>query len=258
MLKHSFYLLGEFTRRDFKGRYAGSAMGFLWSFVQPLWSLALFTFVFSTVMKVSPVIGARTEHFSIFLFCGLLPWMAVHEGILRATTSITENAGLVKKMSFPSGLLVWAVVLAALLHEAIALSLFLVVLAVMGELSLSSLWILTIAVPLQVGLTAGIGFLAAAINVVFRDTAQINGMLLQGWFFLTPIVYPLSFVPYVIVPLMVLNPLTVLVGLYRAALLGGDMPPLASLTPLVLATALSLVVGNAVFRRLKPVFADEI
>jgi len=257
-LHHSVFLLVEFTRRDFKGRYAGSAMGFLWSFVQPLWSLALFTFLFSTIMKVSPGIGERTEHFAIFLFCGLLPWMAMQEGIIRATTSITENAGLVKKMSFPSGLLVWAVVLAALLHEAIALGLFLVVLGVTGEFSLSGLWILAIAVPLQVGLTVGIGFLAAAVNVFFRDTAQINGMLLQGWFYLTPIVYPLSLVPEVFADYLGLNPLTVLVGLYREALLGGAMPPLASLTPLVVAVAVSLAVGIAVFRRLKPVFADEI
>ena len=258
MLRHSLFLLGEFTRRDFKGRYAGSVMGFLWSFVQPLWSLALFTFLFSTVMKVSPGIGERTSNFAIFLFCGLLPWMAVQEGIIRATTAITENAGLVKKMSFPSGLLVWAVVLAALLHEAIALGLFLVVLGVTGELSLSGLWILLVAVPLQVGLTAGLGFLAAAVNVFFRDTAQITTMLLQGWFYLTPIVYPLSLVPERFARYLKLNPLTALVTLYREALLGGEMPSLASLIPLIVATLLSLAIGIWVFHRLKPVFADEI
>ncbi len=258
MLRHSLFLLGEFTRRDFKGRYAGSVMGFLWSFVQPLWSLALFTFLFSTVMKVSPGIGERTSNFAIFLFCGLLPWMAIQEGIIRATTAITENAGLVKKMSFPSGLLVWAVVLAALLHEAIALGLFLVVLGVTGELSLSGLWILLIAVPLQVGLTVGLGFLAAAVNVFFRDIAQINSMLLQGWFYLTPIVYPLSLVPDRFARFLALNPLTALVTLYREALLGGEMPPLESLTPLLVTTFAALAIGIWVFRRLKPVFADEI
>jgi len=85
MLRRSLILLGEFTRRNFKGRCAGSVMGFLWSFVQPLWSLALFTFLFSTVMKVSPGIGERTASFAVFVFCGLLPWMAVQEGIIRAT-----------------------------------------------------------------------------------------------------------------------------------------------------------------------------
>jgi lipopolysaccharide transport system permease protein len=258
MLRHSLFLLGEFTRRDFKGRYAGSVMGFLWSFVQPLWMLALFTFLFSTVMKVSPGIGERTDHFAIFLFCGLLPWLAMQEGIIRATTAITENAALVKKMSFPSELLVWAVVFAALLHEAIALVLFMVVLGVTGELSLAGLWILLIAVPLQVALTAGLGFLAAAINVFFRDTAQINSMLLQGWFYLTPIVYPLSLVPERFGKYLALNPLTALVSLYREALLGGRMPSFDTLLPLLITSALALAVGISVFHRLKPVFADEI
>jgi lipopolysaccharide transport system permease protein len=258
MLRHTIFLLGEFTRRDFKGRYAGSVMGFLWSFVQPLWMLALFTFLFSTVMKISPGIGERTDSFAIFLFCGLLSWMAVQEGIIRATTAITENAALVKKMSFPSGLLVWAVVLAALLHEAIALALFLVVLGVTGQFSFSGLWILVIAIPLQIALTAGLGFLAAAVNVFFRDTAQLNSMLLQGWFYLTPIVYPLTLVPDRFEKYLALNPLTALVTLYREALLGGTMPPLVTLSPLAAASALSLLIGTTVFRRLKPIFADEI
>jgi lipopolysaccharide transport system permease protein len=258
MSRHSLFLLGEFTRRDFKGRYAGSVMGFLWSFVQPLWMLALFTFVFSVVMRIPRGTLELTDSFAVFLFCGLLPWMAVQEGITRATTAITENAALVKKMSFPSGLLVWAVVLAALLHEAIALVLFMVVLGVTGQLSLSGIWILVIAVPLQVALTAGIGFFAAAINVFFRDTAQIANLLLQGWFYLTPIVYPIGLVPERYQFYLALNPLTPLANLYRQALLGGSMPPLATLTPLFITSVLALVVGTWVFRRLKPVFADEI
>jgi lipopolysaccharide transport system permease protein len=258
MSRHSLFLLGEFTRRDFKGRYAGSVMGFLWSFVQPLWMLVLFTFLFSTVMKISPGIGERTESFAIFLFCGLLPWIAVQEGITRATTAITENAALVKKMSFPSGLLVWAVVLAALLHEAIALAVFLVVLGVTGQLAVGGVWILLVAVPLQVAMTAGIGFLAAAVNVFFRDTAQINSMLLQGWFYLTPIVYPLGLVPDRFEKYLALNPLTPLVALYREALLGGSLPPLGTLTPLIAAALVALFLGIWAFRRLRPVFADEI
>jgi lipopolysaccharide transport system permease protein len=258
MLRHSLFLLGEFTRRDFKGRYAGSVMGFLWSFVQPLWTLALFTFVFSVVMRIPRGTLELTDSFAIFLFCGLLPWMAIQEGITRATTAITENASLVKKMSFPSGLLVWAVVLAALLHEAIALGLFMVVLGVTGQFSLSGVWILLIAVPLQVALTAGLGFLAAAINVFFRDTAQINSMLLQGWFYLTPIVYPLGLVPERFAKYLALNPLTPLVTLYREALLGGTVPPVGTLTPLLITSVPALVIGIVFFRRLKPVFADEI
>lgn len=257
-MRHTLFLLGEFTRRDFKGRYAGSALGFLWSFVQPLWSLALFTFLFSTVMKISVGIGERTDSFAIFLFCGLLPWMAVQEGLTRSTTAITDNSGLVKKMSFPSGLLVLAVVLAALLHEAIAAVLFVVILAVTGHLALSGLPILLIAIPLQIALTVGLGFLVASVHVFVRDTAQIISMLMMGWFYLTPIVYPMHLVPEAFRPWMELNPLMVLVTLYREALLGGEMIALSALTPLLLAAAGALILGAWFFARLKPAFADEI
>lgn len=257
-MRQSFFLLGEFTRRDFRSRYAGSVLGFFWSFVQPLWSLALFTFLFSTILKISPGIGERTSNFAIFLFCGLLPWMAVQEGISRASTAITDSAGLVKKMSFPSTLLVWAVVFAALLHEAIALGLFVIVLAVTGHLAFSGLSLLVIAIPLQVALTAGLGFLAGSVNVFYRDTAQIMSMVLQGWFYLTPIVYPLSLVPEKYQWVLQLNPLTNLVTLYREALLGGTLPPVASLAPLAGSAFVSLAVGMWVFKRLRPAFADEI
>ena len=209
-------------------------------------------------MKISPGIGERTDNFAVFLFCGLLPWMALQEGITRATTAITDNSGLVKKMSFPSGLLVLAVVLAALLHEVIAAGLFLVILAVTGHLTLSGLPVLLIAIPLQIALTVGLGFLVASVHVFVRDTAQIISMLMMGWFYLTPIVYPMELVPYQLRPIMEINPLTVLVTLYREAFLGGGMLPLKALLPLVAAAAISLSVGAWVFYRLKPAFVDEI
>src|SRR6476661_5033402 len=127
-LRHHFFLLKELVKRDFQGRYAGSLLGFVWSFVQPLWMLLLFTFVFSSVMRISPT-GIHTRNFAIFLFSGLLPWMALQEGVSRAATAITDNASLVKKLRFPAEILVVAVVLAALLHEAIAALIFLAVLS---------------------------------------------------------------------------------------------------------------------------------
>jgi hypothetical protein len=133
-LRGHLFLLRELVKRDFKGRYAGSVLGFFWSFVQPLWLLLLFSFVFATVMRISPV-GERTDNFGVFLFCGLLPWMAIHEAVLRGSTAITDNAELVKKLRFPSQILVLAVALAAFLHELIALAVFVVVLAALGELS---------------------------------------------------------------------------------------------------------------------------
>lgn len=256
-LSGHWFLLREMVRRDFKGRYAGSLLGFFWSFLQPLWQLLLFTFVFSTVMRVS-LAGERTGNFGVFLFCGLLPWIALHEGVVRSSTAITDNANLVKKLTFPAELLVLAAVLTALLHQAIALGVFLAVLAVLGEISWGSLPLLLVAVPVQFALTLGLGLLLAALHVVFRDVAQLLGMGMTIWFYLTPIVYPLTHVPERIRQWIELNPLTALVGLYRGALLGSELGGARPAGILLAAAAVLLCAGLWLFRRLKSTFADEI
>lgn len=255
--RHHLFLLKELVKRDFQGRYAGSLLGFVWSFVQPLWMLLLFTFVFSTVLKVS-LTGSRTGHFAVFLFCGLLPWMALHEGVLRASTAITDNASLVKKLRFPAEILVLAVVLAALLHEAISAVIFLAVLAFVGELTWSGLPLLLLALPLQVALMLGLGLLLGSLHVFFRDTAQVLTLVFSGWFYLTPIVYPLTLVPARFRGWIELNPLTSLVELYRQAFLGGRMAIVPGTGILALAAAVLLCAGFLLFGRLKPAFVDEI
>jgi homopolymeric O-antigen transport system permease protein len=256
-MRRHLFLLKELVKRDFQGRYAGSLLGFLWSLVQPLWLLLLFTFVFATVMKIS-LIGQRTDNFGVFLFAGLLPWMAISEGVNRGSTAITDNANLVKKLSFPAEILVLAVTLAALLHEAIALGLFLVVLGFLGQLSLASLPLLLVAVILQLAVTLGLGLLVASAHVFFRDTAQALGLIFNGWFYLTPIVYPLSQVPERYRRWLELNPLTALVELYRQALLGGRLELVPGTGALALFSLVVVAVGLALFRRLKPAFVDEI
>jgi lipopolysaccharide transport system permease protein len=256
-LRHHLFLLKELVKRDFQGRYAGSLLGFVWSFVQPLWMLLLFTFVFSTVMRI-PLKGVRTENFAIFLFCGLLPWFALHEGVLRASTAITDNASLVKKLRFPAEILVLAVVLAALLHEAIAALIFVGVLAFSHELTWGGLPLLLLAVPLQIALTLGLGLLLSGFHVFFRDTAQVLGLVLTGWFYLTPIVYPLELVPAPFDQWLRFNPLAPLVELYRQAFLGGEVAVVPGTGLLALAAAVLLCAGFLLFGRLKTAFVDEI
>ena len=257
--RHQLFLLKELVKRDFQGRYAGSLLSFLWSFVQPLWLLGLFTFVFSVVLRLKiEEYGVGTARFGVFLFCGLLPWTAVHEALSRSTTAITDNSELVKKLRFPAEILVLSMVLGALLHQAIAAGVFVVVLAVLGELSVTSLPWLLAALPLQVALTLGLGLLLASSHVFFRDTVQVLGMVLTGWFYLTPIVYPLAMVPPRLAPWIEANPLTALVELYRAAFLGTGYRPGPSAAGLVLAAAGLLAAGLWLFRRLKPAFVDEI
>ena len=136
---------------------------------------------------------------------------------------------------------------------------FFAVVAWTGELSWRGLPLLLVAIPLQVALTLGVGWLLAAIHVFFRDVAQILGMGLTAWFYLTPIVYPASFVPERLRPWVELNPLTGLVGLYRAALLADSpLPSRIALASLALFACGFFAFGGWVFRRLKASFVDEI
>ena len=144
-LRQSLFLLRELVVRNLRARYAGSALGLLWSLLNPLWQLLLFTFVFSYIVRLG-LPGEATDNFAVFLFCGLLPWFAIHEGLSRSASAITDNADLVKKMLLPGELLVASLVLGALLHAGVGAVAFIVVLAVMGELSVA-LPLLLVAVP---------------------------------------------------------------------------------------------------------------
>ncbi len=256
-LSNQLFLLRELVQRDFQSRYAGSLLGFFWPFLLPLWQLVLFSFVFSTVLKI-PLTGERTESFALFLFCGLLPWMAVHEGLTRSATAITDNANLVKNVRFRPEILVVSAVLGALMQEGVALAVFLVILAASGKLAAGGLPMLLIAVPLQLALTLGLGLLLCCIHTLFRDTAQLVSMGMMGWFYLTPIVYPRSLIPPRYQEWIQWNPLTALVDLYRQALLAGQVGIPGGLVQLALVALALMLAGVWLFRRLQHGFADEV
>ncbi|MEM6456808.1 MAG: ABC transporter permease [Acidobacteriota bacterium] len=255
--RHQLFLLRQLVVRDFRARYAGSLLGFFWSFVQPLWQLLLYTFVFSTVMKI-PLTGARTEDFGSFLFCGLILWMAFQEGVQRSATAVVDNADLVTKLRFPARLLVVTVALTALLHAAVAAAVFALYLALKGALAWTALPQLLIALPLQIALTLGLGWLLCPLQVLFRDLAQVLGMVMTGWFYFTPIVYPLTLVPESYRPWLALNPIAPLVDLYRAAFLGGPPVALIELAPLAALAAALALGGWWLFGRLERTLADAL
>lgn len=261
----NYFLLRELVKRDFQSRYIGSLLGFLWAFLIPFWQLLLYSFVFSTVMKIS-LVGERTESFAAFMFCGMLPWIAINDGLVRSATAITDNAQLVKKMSLPSRVLVLAAILGGVIHELVAAVVFVLVLAWTGELNWSGIPFLLILLPLQISLTLGLGQLLCCIHTIFRDTAQALSLVLTAWFFLTPIVYPLGALESVPTPfkeILMWNPLTILVTLYRQALLAGGDADLSiawgtGLGKLALLAGVAMWLGTKLFRRLSPSFADEI
>jgi len=255
-MRRSWYLLREFVARDLRSRYTGSALGFLWAFVHPLWQLLLFSLVFSVILRI-PLVGERTESFAAFLFAGLVPWLALSEGVTRSATVIQENANLVKKMRFPSQILVFSVVTSALVHSSIALALFTALQAWRGELDFSHLLWLGIGVVGQIALTVGIGLIVAALQVYVRDVAHGLGLFMSALFYVTPIVYPIGLVGKLRAGLE-FNPLTTVVGLYRSFLISGDAPSIRQVVVLLAWGAIVMAIGTVVFRRLAVGFADEL
>jgi ABC-type polysaccharide/polyol phosphate export permease len=222
------FLLRELLARDLKVRYAGSLFGFFWAFVTSLWQLALYTIVFSFILRV-PLEGEGTKNFSAFLFAGLLPWMAFSEGLSKGTLAVVDSAHLVKKLRFPSEILVLAVTSSALVHAGIAFFIFLLLRLGVGGVAWTALPLFLVGLVFQVALTNGISLLLAATYVFMRDIAHGLGLVLAALFYLTPIIYPVALVPDRFRWAVDGNPLSTLVSLYRAFLLGSPPPTKTSL-----------------------------
>jgi lipopolysaccharide transport system permease protein len=242
--------------RDLRGRYAGSSLGLVWSVVNPLAQLAIFTFVFSTVLSVR--FGTDDVPFVLYLAAALFPWLAFQEGVLRSATCLVDNAVLVKRVVFPIEVLPVQIALSALVHQLIALALLLVLMAIYGVPPHASLAALPLLLAAQLLLTIGFGWGVAALHVFFRDTAPLLGVVFPMWFYLTPIIYPYRLVPEALRPLLALNPLTALVEAYRDVLLHGVVPLGARELWLAIVSVTAFAAGAVIFARGRGELADLV
>jgi len=240
--------------RDIRARYAGSRLGVSWAFAQPILWILLYAWVFGVILRIPVEKGFSS--FPEFLLAGLLPWMAIQEGISRASSALTDNAAMVKKTVFPVETLVLSVVLAAVVNQIIALAIFAVYLAWLGHLSF--LWLL-LAVPallLQTMLTFGVACFAATVTTLVRDVAHGIGIALTVVFYATPIVYPAALIPPRYRFLLAINPIAHLVEWYRRAFTLHVLPDASSVLYLALFAGVAAVLGTALFFRARPHFAD--
>jgi lipopolysaccharide transport system permease protein len=248
------FLLKEMVLRDVRARYAGTGLGVLWAFALPILWMLLYTGVFGLVLRVPVDPGFAS--FPEFLMAGLLPWMAISEGVSRSATCLIDNAPMVKKTVFPLELLVLSVVLAAVVNEIIALAVYGVYVGLLGHLRAGWLALLVPALALQVLLTFGLGCLAATLTVFLRDTAHAVGIALTVVFYATPIVYPASLVPPRLRPILEANPVAALIDLYRRAFTLHSPPAPGALAGLVAASVVAALAGGALFSRARSHFAD--
>ena len=251
------HLLATMVRRDIGARFAGSSLGGLWTLIHPAIMLSLYTLVFSYIYRVPQMEGGYS--FTEFAFCGLWPWMAFQEACLRSVTVITDNANLVKKLQFPSELLVISVILSSFLVQGVGFVLFLLALMIWkGSLAILSVVLLAIPVTLHIALAAGIGMILACGNVFFRDIGQLANAGFTVWFFLTPVIYAPTLVPAILQPVLQWNPVTPIVGLYRSLILAQSFTGGVGLLYCALLTGILFQVGGYLFYRCRGFFADYL
>ena len=190
-------LLWNLTLRELRGKYKRSALGWAWSLLNPLSTMAIYTLVFGVILPGSDAIPAMPNGkkvFALYLLCGLLPWNFLAQTTSVAMGSLVANGGLVKKVWFPREVLVFATSASMLFSFMIEASLLIVALLAFGTMALPWLPIVLVLTLLLACFATGLALVLAAANVYFRDLSYLWGIFVQLWFFATPIVYTVSLV----------------------------------------------------------------
>lgn len=251
-------LLYQLIRRDFKQRFIGSAAGWLWGLIHPLVQLACYTFVFQICLRQELPPGEITNNYTIFLFCGFLPWLLFHETVTRSASSLLENANLITKTVFPSEIVAVSIFLSSLFSHLLALTVVLGVVGIWSDGISPMAWLLPVYMLLLGMLAVGLGWIVSSLQVYLRDTAQILTVVLTLWFWITPIFISEQQIPERLRFLVRLNPLSYLVRAYRERILSYRLPALEELAVLVAYSITAFIVGGLFFRHLKRGFADVL
>ncbi|MFW2131571.1 ABC transporter permease [Ectothiorhodospira haloalkaliphila] len=251
------FILGS-VKREFQSRYRSSMLGISWTFIQPLALIIVYTVVFSQIISVKLPGVESGFGYSIYLCAGILTWGLFAEITQRGTAVFLEQANLLKKISFPRLCLPVIVVSTALLNFSIILGLFLIFLLLVGQFPG---WVILAMIPvllIQLALAAGLGVTLGVLNVFFRDVGQLYAVILQFWFWLTPIVYPVAILPDAAQQLMQLNPMAPLIGAYQTIFVQGSWPDWVSLLPVTLLAILLCVLGMHLYRKHGHDMVDEL
>lgn len=245
-------LIQTLVIRDLKGRYRGSVLGLLWTLLNPLFHMAIYVLVFSIYIRVD------APQYPVLLLSGLLPWIWLSSSVHMGATSIVDGGSLLKKVFFPPQVLPAVTVMANCVNFLLGIPiLFALLLLLGGELG-SALLVLPAIIAAQYALTLGLTLIVSAASVRYRDIPQIIGHLLTFWFFLSPIVYPITQVPEQFRFILILNPFTPFVVAYQDALLYNKVPSWQTFAAVLVSGVLALVVGVLIFDRFRWSFAEEV
>ncbi|MBO4636352.1 MAG: ABC transporter permease [Clostridiales bacterium] len=245
------------VRKDLRGRYKGSVLGFLWTFINPLLQLVVYYFVFSMIL------GNNIPKFYLYLFVGLIPWIFFSASLTGGSISIIAQKDLIKKIYFPREIIPISYVTSCFVNMLLSFVVVIAVVIFSGVMpSILGIICLPAIMLVEYLLCLGMALITSALTVYFRDLEHILGIVSMAWMYATPICYPASLVveklPERFVFLYNLNPMTPIVEAYRAVLYEGGIPRMETLLSATALGAVFLIIGIFVFRKLNRNFAEEL
>ena len=226
-------MIFSLVKKDLRGRYKGSVLGFMWTFINPLLQLLVFTLVFSIIMR------ANYEQYYLFLFVALVPWMFFGSSVQDGSTCIMRESNMVKKIYFPREVIPISTVTSAFINM-----------------------ILTFVMIVEYILCLGIGLIVSALTVYLRDLQYILGIVVMALQYMTPVMYGADMVenanvPQILKTIFNLNPMTPIINIYRQILYYKEIPDLSTLLVAIITGVVFVILGAIIFRRLQRGFAEE-
>ncbi len=246
------HMLKTLVKQDINGRYKGSFFGFLWTLLNPLLMLFVYSLVFQFIFR------SGIEHYSIYLFICLMPWNAFANTIAIGTVCVSNNASILKKVYFPREILPLAVVISNTIQYCFSAVIIFIALLVSG---VGITWValfLPVIVLIQAIFSLGIILLLSAANVYIRDVQYIMNPVMMIWMYACPILYSISMVPEKFLKIYKLNPMTLIMQEYQNILYNQTLPDFKSLGIVFLISIVVLIIGYLVFNKLQRRFAEEV
>lgn len=233
----------------------------MWPAVLQIAQLLVFTYLFAAIFKMRFAVagvGSNAISYGLWLFTGLVGWNALQAGVINSATAITARTNMVKRLVFPLAIVPLVPVCSALIESLAGFAVVILLTLFAAGVLHPTVLLVPFVIILQLVLTAGVAYIAAAGTTILRDLPQTLGPLFLLTFYLTPIVYSRDRVPDAVKSVVALNPIAIILDAYRSLILGGTLPPLR---PLLYVTLFSVVLAYAgwhFFRRVRPIFGEVL
>ena len=264
-------LLQNLTNREVRGKYRRTALGQLWSLANPIAAILIYTFIFSFIFRLPAQVGdpSGLDTYALWLVCGLLPWLFFNRVLTLGTDSLVANAGLIQKVYFPRIVLPLSLANATFFTWLLEMGVLVIALSLFGSFVIPWLPLVALAMLVFATFAVGLAMIFSIINVYFRDFSYLLGIVLQFWFYLTPILYPVELVatqsdalgglvgtPITLLDIYSLNPVEGFIEIFRNLLYDNRLPDLTTVVIALGWTIGAFGIGSWLYSRREKLLAE--